>query len=302
MKRYRIAVVPGDNIGPEVISAGCTVLRRLEALGRCGFDFETFPWGAGHYLRTGRAAPEDVVEQVRPFDAIYFGAHGDPARVPDRISSRELMHPIRRGLDLYVNLRPVRFIRGMTSPLKAPEGIDFVVVRENTEGEYANVGGQVHAGDTHEVAMQTTVITRRGAERVMRYAFALARERGGKRYVHCVTKSNALAHVMELWDRTFEAVAADYPDVRTGKSHVDAMSMYVVTRPASFDVVVTTNLMGDIISDEAAAVVGSIGLAAGANLDPTRAGPSMFEPIHGSARDIAARASPIRWRRFAPRR
>jgi tartrate dehydrogenase/decarboxylase/D-malate dehydrogenase len=295
MNDYRIAVIPGDNIGPEVAAAGCRVLARLQELGHCRFAFEHFPWGAGHYLRTGRAAPADLVEQLRPFDAIYFGAHGDPARVPDRVGSRELMHPLRQGLDLYVNLRPVRLLPGVASPLRAPGEVDFVVVRENTEGEYANVGGRVHRGGAHEIAMQTAVVTRRGAERVMRFAFDLARERGGKKYVHCVTKSNALAHIMELWDEVFAAVAADHPDIRTGRSHVDAMSMYLLTRPADFDVIVTTNLMGDILSDEAAAVVGSVGLAGSANLNPARTGPSMFEPIHGSAPDIAGRglANPL---------
>ncbi|MGN6362136.1 MAG: 3-isopropylmalate dehydrogenase [Thermomicrobiales bacterium] len=295
MNTYRIAVIPGDNIGPEVTAAGCAVLRRVEELGFCQFTFETFPWGAGHYLRTGRAAPESLVQILRPFDAIYFGAHGDPGRVPDKIGSQQLMHPIRKGLDLYVNLRPARLYPGIASPLSAPGAIDLVVVRENTEGEYANVGGRVHRGTPHEAAMQTTVITRHGAERVMRFAFDLARQRASKKYVHCVTKSNALAHVMELWDEVFLAVAADYPDIRTTKSHVDAMSMYLISRPADFDVIATTNLMGDILSDEAAAVVGSVGLAGSANLNPARTGPSMFEPIHGSAPDIAGRgiANPL---------
>jgi tartrate dehydrogenase/decarboxylase/D-malate dehydrogenase len=178
--------------------------------------------------------------------------------------------------------------------LRQTEPIDFVVVRENTEGEYSNTGGSVHAGTEHEVAMMTTVLTRRGAERVMRYAFELARKRGGKKYVHCVTKSNALPHVMLLWDRVFEEVAAGYPDVRTTKAHVDATSMYVITRPSSFDVMVTTNLMGDILSDEASAATGSIGLAPSANVNPQRRKPAMFEPVHGSAPDIAGqrRANP----------
>jgi tartrate dehydrogenase/decarboxylase/D-malate dehydrogenase len=287
MNRYRIAVIPGDNVGPEVVAEGLKVLDRIQADGHCRFEFETFPWGAGHYLATGRAAPEDLVDILRPFDAIYMGAHGDPGRVPDRMGSQQLMHPLRKGLDLYVNLRPVKSLPGIESPLKATAPIDFVVVRENTEGEYSGVGGRVHAGTPHEVAIQTTVVTRRGAERVMRYAFDLARKRNGKKYVHCVTKSNALAHVMVLWDEVFSEVAARYPDVRTTKSHVDSSSMYVISRPAAFDVIVATNLMGDILSDEAAAVVGSIGLAPSANINPERRGPSMFEPIHGSAPDIA---------------
>lgn len=295
MHEYRIAVIPGDNIGPEVVGAGLTVLEQIVARRFCAFRFETFPWGAGHYLRTGRAAPEDFLDTLRTFDAIYFGAHGDPARAPDRIGSRELMHPMRQGLDLYVNLRPARLLPGVPSPLRDPGAIDCVIVRENSEGEYAGIGGRFGRYTDHEMGMQTAVVTRKGAERVMRYAFDLARERGGKRYVHCVTKSNAQPHTMELWDEVFAAVAADYPDIRAGKSHVDAMSMYLISRPADFDVIVTTNLMGDILSDEAAAVTGSVGLAASANLNPARTGPSMFEPIHGSAPDIAGKgiANPL---------
>jgi tartrate dehydrogenase/decarboxylase/D-malate dehydrogenase len=295
MHDYRIAVVPGDNIGPEVVAAGRQVLEHIQARGCCRFSFETFPWGAGHSLRTGRAAPEDFLDTLRPFDAIYFGAHGDPAHVPDRIGSRELMHPMRQGLDLFVNLRPARLLPGVPSPLRDPGAIDLVIVRENSEGEYAGIGGRFGRQTDHEMGMQTAVVTRKGAERVMRYAFDLARERGSKRYVHCVTKSNAQPHTMELWDEVFAAVAGDYPEIRTGKSHVDAMSMYLINRPAEFDVIVATNLMGDILSDEAAAVTGSVGLAASANLNPARTGPSMFEPIHGSAPDIAGKgvANPL---------
>jgi tartrate dehydrogenase/decarboxylase/D-malate dehydrogenase len=293
MNKYRIAVIPGDNIGPEVTDAALHVLRQLERLGICGFSFETFGWGASYYISHGRAAPDGHVETLRTFDAILMGSHGDPASVSDSVGSQQLMHPIRQGLDLYVNHRPARLYPGIKSPLAQPEAIDLVVVRENTEGEYSNVGGRVHRGTPHEVGMQTTVVTRRGAERVMRYAFDLAQQR--RKSVHAVTKSNALAHVMELWDEVFAAVAADYPDVRTSKSHVDAMAMYMINRPGSFDVIVASNLMGDIISDEAAAITGGIGLAASANLNPERTGPSMFEPVHGSAPDIAGRgvANPL---------
>ncbi|HEX2515275.1 MAG TPA: 3-isopropylmalate dehydrogenase [Chloroflexota bacterium] len=295
MKTYRVAVIPGDNIGPEVVAEGLRVLQRVAELGLCRFELETFPWGAGHYLATGRAAPESLVETLRPFHAIYLGAHGDPARVPDRIGSQQLMHPLRKGLDLYVNLRPVRTLPGVPTPLRASDPIDLVVVRENTEGEYSGVGGRVHRGTAHEVALQTTVVTRRGAQRVMRYAFELARRRDRQRYVHCVTKSNALANVMELWDEVFAQVAGEYPDVRTTRSHVDSSSMYLISRPADFDVLVATNLMGDILSDEAAAVCGSIGLAASANLNPEGGVPGMFEPVHGSAPDIAGKgiANPL---------
>ena len=295
MNEYRVAVIPGDNIGPEVVAQGLRVLRELESAGVCTFRFETFPWGAGQVLKTGRAAPENIVELLQPFDAIYIGAHGDPANVPDRFGSQQLMHPIRKGLDLYANVRPVKWWPGTEIPLRQTSPIDFVIVRENTEGEYSNTGGSVHAGTENEVAMMTTVITRKGAERIIRYAFEVARRRAGKKYVHCVTKSNALAYVMLLWDRVFEEVAARYPDIRTTKAHVDATSMYVITRPSSFDVMVTTNLMGDIISDESSAATGSIGLAPSGNMNPERRKPAMFEPIHGSAPDIAGKelANPI---------
>ena len=287
MHEYRIAVIPGDNIGPEVVAEGLRVLGELERAGICRFAFERFPWGARHVLTTGRAAPEDLVEILRPFDAIYMGAHGDPSNVPDRFASQQLMHPIRKGLDLYANVRPVKWWPGTEIPLKQTDPIDFVVVRENTEGEYSNTGGSVHLGTPDEVAMMTTVITRRGAERIIRHAFETARKRNGKKYVHCVTKSNALAYVMVLWDTVFAEVASQYPDVRTTKAHVDATAMYVITRPSTFDVLVTTNLMGDIISDESSAATGSIGLAPSANVNPERRKPAMFEPIHGSAPDIA---------------
>jgi len=292
-----MAVIPGDNVGPEVVAQGLRVLKRLEDLGFCAFDTQSFSWGAGEYLRTGRAAPDpdEIVAVLREFDAIYFGAHGDPSRVPDWVASQQLMHPLRQGLDLYVNLRPIKLFHGVESPLKAPGDIDFVVVRENTEGEYSPIGGRAHPGLPHEVAVQTAVVTRQGAERVIRFAFELARARDQKRRVHCVTKSNAMVHIMSLWDEVFETIARQFPDIETSKSHVDATSMYLVSRPSTFDVIVATNLMGDILSDEAAAVTGSIGLAVGGNLNPERRYPSLFEPIHGSAPDIAGRgiANPL---------
>jgi tartrate dehydrogenase/decarboxylase/D-malate dehydrogenase len=289
MKDHRIALIPGDNIGPEVVEEGRRVLQHIEELGYCRFTFARFPWGSGHYLTTGRAAPENLCDELRGFDAIYFGAHGDPARVPDHIGSQQLMHPIRKGFELFANVRPVKSYTGVPGPLKNPAPIDFVIVRENTEGEYSGTGGRIHEGTPDDVAMMATVITRRASERIIRFAFELARRRNGKKYVHCVTKSNALRFTMVLWDAVFDEIAAGYPDIRTTRAHVDSTSMYVISRPESFDVMVATNLMGDILSDEAACAAGSIGLAASANLDPTRRGPSLFEPIHGSAPDIAGR-------------
>jgi tartrate dehydrogenase/decarboxylase/D-malate dehydrogenase len=289
MNEYRIALIPGDNIGPEVMAEGGRVLKHLETLGTCRFVFTTFPWGAGYYLKTGRAAPEDLCDELRGFDAIYFGAHGDPARVPDHIGSQQLMHPIRKGFELFANVRPIKSYPGVETPLKSTAPIDFTIVRENTEGEYSGTGGRLHEGTPDEVAMMATFVTRRATERIIRFAFELARQRNGKKYVHSVTKSNALRFTMVLWDDVFAEIAAEYPDIRTTRAHVDSTSMYVISRPETFDVMVATNLMGDILSDEAACAAGSIGLAASANLDPTRRGPSMFEPIHGSAPDIAGK-------------
>lgn len=292
---HRIAVIPGDNVGPEVIREGLKVLRKLEELGLGAFDFTEFPWGAGYYLKTGLAMPADGVETLRDFDAVYFGAHGDPARVPESVSSQGLMHKIRKAFDLYVNLRPIRLLPGVTSPIRGKESIDFVVVRENSEGEYSGIGGRLHAGTPEELAVQATVITRKGAERAIRFAFELARKRNGKKRVTAATKSNALNFSMPLWDEVFAEVAAQYPDIETSKYHIDAFSMHLIGRPEWFDVVVATNMFGDILSDEGAMIAGGVGLAAGANLDPDRRGPSMFEPIHGSAPDIAGKgiANPV---------
>ena len=289
MKTYRIAVIPGDNIGPEVVAEGLRVLERLQELGICAFTLESFPWGAGYYLETGRAAPEDVAARLRGFDAIYLGAQGDPARVPEHIPPQQLMHAIRKGLQLFANVRPVKWYPGTEMPIKNTEPIDYVIVRENTEGEYSGTGGRIHQGTEYETAMMATILTRPATERIMRYAFELARKRNGKKYVHSVTKAGALHLIMGFWDEVFTRVAADYPDVRTTKANVDATSMYLVTRAHTFDVMVTTNLMGDILSDEGACLCGSIGLAPSAQIAAAPGVPSMFEPIHGSAPDIAGK-------------
>jgi tartrate dehydrogenase/decarboxylase/D-malate dehydrogenase len=274
-------------IGPEVIAQGMRVLAKIEELGLCRFEFTEFPWGAQHYLDTGRAAPENIADILRPFDAIYYGAHGIPSKVPDVVAGRQLVSAMRKNLDLYVNYRPIRRFKGVESPLKDAREMDYVIVRENTEGEYSNVGGQLHTSTPQAIATQLIMVTRHGAERVMRFAFETARRRNRKKHVWCVTKSNAVAGAMQLWDDTFAEVAKDYPDITTSKSHVDAMSMYLITRYSEFDVVVTTNLMGDILSEEGATLAGSLGVAASANLRPDRSAPSMFEPSHGSAPDIA---------------
>jgi tartrate dehydrogenase/decarboxylase/D-malate dehydrogenase len=296
MRRYRVAVIPGDGIGKEVIPAGTRV---CDAAGeRLGFELEwqVFPWGSDHWFEHGTMMPADGLERLRPFDAIYLGAVGHPG-IQDNVTLNGLLLPIRRGFDQYACVRPAVLYPGVASPLagkKAGE-IDLVVVRENTEGEYAQVGGHVHTGTTAEVAVQTAVFTRHGTERVIRYAFELCRRRARRRRVTSVTKSNAQSYGMVFWDRVFAEVAREFPEVATESLLVDAACMELVRRPESFDVLVASNLFGDILTDLSAIVAGSLGLAPSANLNPARAHPSMFEPVHGSAPDIAGRgvANPL---------
>ncbi|MGE5644838.1 MAG: tartrate dehydrogenase [Acidobacteriota bacterium] len=290
MRKLAIAVIAGDGIGPEVIRVARNVLAAAGRKHAIEFTFEPFEWGSEYYFQHGRMMPQAALELLRPFDAILLGAVGHPD-IPDHITLNGLLLPIRRGFDLYANVRPAVLYGGVESPLagRRPFEIDMVVVRENTEGEYAPAGGFVHHNHPDEVAVQTAVFTRRGIERIVRYAFELARSRGKKKRVASITKSNAQAYGMVLWDRVFEAVGAEYPDIETESLLVDAAAMNFVRRPESFDVVVASNLFGDILSDLSAIVTGSIGLAASANLDPGRRAPSMFEPVHGSAPDIAGR-------------
>ena len=290
MPTYRIAVIPGDGIGNEVTPAA---IRALDAVGeRAGiaFEWEYFRWGSDHYFAHGRMMPEDALERLRPFDAILFGAVGDP-RLQDNLTLNGLLLPIRRGFDQYACVRPAVLYPGVRCPLagREPGDIDFIVVRENTEGEYAQVGGQLYRGGPHEVAIQSATFTRHGTERVIRFAFDLARRRNKKRLLTSVTKSNAQGFSMEFWDRVFREVARDYPEIRTESLLVDAACMDLVRRPESFDVLVASNLFGDILTDLSAAITGSLGLAPSANLNPERTFPSMFEPVHGSAPDIAGR-------------
>ena len=295
---YRIAVIPGDGIGTEVIPEGLRVLERLaeESGGRFRFEWEFFSWGSHYYLQTGRMMDEDGLTRLEGKDAIYFGAVGWP-EVPDHISLWGLRLAICQGFDQYACVRPVRLLPGVPSPLReaTPERIDWVVVRENSEGEYAGIGGRNLGGrgDDREVAIQTALFTAQGCERIIRYAFELARTR--RRKVTSVTKSNAQQYGMVLWDETFNRVRRDYPDVETEQWLVDAMAARFVLRPETLDVVVASNLFGDILSDLGSAIGGSLGIAASANLDPERRHPSMFEPVHGSAPDIAGQgiANPI---------
>ncbi|HEX4594328.1 MAG TPA: tartrate dehydrogenase [Bryobacteraceae bacterium] len=288
MKRFSIAVIPGDGVGQEVIPAALRVLQTIGRRFDAAFDFEEFGWGAAYYFENGRMMPPNALESLRATDAILLGAVGDP-KIPDHITLNGLLLPIRRTFDQFANVRPAVLYEGIASPLDKPGEIDMVVVRENTEGEYAQVGGFVYHDHPEEVAIQTGVFTRRGIERVVRFAFELARKRGKKKRLTSITKSNAQGFGMVLWDRVFQSVASEYPDIETESLLVDAAAMNFIRRPHSFDVVVASNLFGDILSDISAMITGSIGLAPSANLDPTRRYPSMFEPVHGSAPDIAGR-------------
>lgn len=296
MKRYSIALLPGDGIGHEVIPAARRVLEKAAAAAEAALEFASYEWGSEYYFEHGVMMPPDALPRLRQHDAILLGAVGHPD-IPDHITLNGLLLPIRRGFDLYANVRPAYLYEGVACPLKGYEGgsINMVVVRENTEGEYAQAGGFVHHHFPDEVAIQTSVFTRHGVERIIRFAFDLARQRNHGKRVASITKSNAQGFGMVLWDRVFREVAAEYPDIQTESLLVDAAAMNFVRRPESFDVVVASNLFGDILSDLSAIVTGSIGLAPSANLDPARRAPSLFEPVHGSAPDIAGKgvANPL---------
>ena len=296
MAAYRIAVIPGDGVGPEVLAEGVKALKAVEGPFELQFEFVEFPWGSAYYMQHGRMMAADGLEQLQGFDAVYFGAVGHP-EIQDHITLNGLLLPMRRAFDQYVCLRPSVLYDGVTSPLrdKEPGDIDMVVIRENTEGEYANVGGFQYVDSPQEVAIQSAVFTRRGCERVIRYAFELARRRDKKRRVTSATKSNAQGYGMVLWDRTFQAVAGEYPDIETESLLIDAACMNFIRRPESFDVVVGSNLFGDIMTDIGAIITGSMGLASSGNINPEKRYPSTFEPVHGSAPDIAGQgiANPL---------
>ncbi len=295
-RSYRIAVIAGDGIGPEVIDAGLRVLQAAaKADGGFSVQSDSYPWGCGFFERTGAMMPPDALETLRRYDAIYLGACGWPT-VPDHVSLWGLLLPIRQRFDQYVNLRPVRLLPGLEGPLRnrRAEDIDFICVRENTEGEYSGTGGRVHSGHPEEVAVEVPVFTRHGIERVVRYAFELAANRP-RRKLSSVTKSNASRYAYVLWDEVVEEVSRDYPSVSVERVHVDAMAARFVTRPDTLDVVVASNLFADILTDLGGAIQGSLGMAASGNLNPERTAPSLFEPVHGSAPDIAGKgiANPI---------
>lgn len=296
MKNFRIAVIPGDGIGPEVMKEAVKVLGAIEEIhGSKLFEFDWFDWNCATYLKTGRMMPEDGIETLKQYDAILFGAVG-AKEVPDHVSVWELILPIRRECQQYINLRPIKLLKGIESPLKKIKSgaLDFLVVRENTEGEYSNSGGRLHKGTPYETVIQNSLFTRYGTERVGRYAFELANKRKANRLV-VATKSNAINYAMPFWDEVMKEIEAGYPEMKVDYYHIDALAAYFVTRPETFDVVVASNLFGDILTDLGAAIAGGLGIAPSGNINPEKEFPSMFEAIHGSAPDIAGKgiANPI---------
>lgn len=292
---FRIALIPGDGIGREVLPEGVRTLEALSEQYDFTLEFTEFPYGCSFYMSHGIMMPEDGLKLLEDFDAILLGAVGYPG-VPDHVSLWGLLIPIRRHMKQYVNLRPVRLLPGITSPLagRTSKDIDFFIVRENNEGEYSQIGGRLYAGTEQELAVQETVFTRKGVDRVMRYAFNLAQTRT-KKHVTSATKSNGIIHTMTFWDERFKAITQEFPDIQTAKYHIDILSAHFVQHPDWFDVVVASNLFGDILSDLGPAVAGGIGIAPSANLNPEKEFPSMFEPVHGSAPDIEGKgiANPI---------
>ncbi|HXP92386.1 MAG TPA: tartrate dehydrogenase [Candidatus Binatia bacterium] len=295
MKNYRIAVIPGDGIGKEVVPEGIRVVDAAARKAGIRFDWEHFDWSCERYAATGTMMPDDGLERIRGHDAIFLGAVGFP-NVPDHVSLWGLLIPIRRQFQQYVNLRPVRLMPGIRSPLagRAPGDIDFWIVRENNEGEYSSVGGRMFAGTEDEIVIQESIFTRRGVDRILRYAFELARQRP-KKHLTSATKSNGIAITMPFWDERVQAISAHYPEIKVDQYHIDILTSHFVNHPDWFDVVVGSNLFGDILSDLGPGVTGTIGIAPSANLNPEREYPSMFEPVHGSAPDIAGRgiANPV---------
>ena len=295
MKSYKIAVIPGDGIGKEVVPEGLRVLEAAGAKYGLKLSWDSFPWSCEYYAKHGRMMPEDGLQQIRAHDAIFLGAVGFPG-VPDHISLWGLLIPIRRQFRQYANLRPVRLMPGVQSPLRdrKPGDIDFYIVRENNEGEYSSIGGRIYEGTDDEIVVQQSTFTRRGVDRILRFAFELARSRP-KKHLTSATKSNGITITMPYWDERVAAMSEKYPDVKVDKFHIDILSVHFVIHPQWFDVVVGSNLFGDILSDLGPGVTGTIGIAPSANLNPEREFPSMFEPVHGSAPDIAGRgiANPI---------
>ena len=294
MASYKIALIPGDGIGKEVLPEAVNVLEKVGGKFGISFEWQEFDWSCETYARTGRMMPEDGIEQLTPFDALFLGAVGYPG-VADHVSLWGLLIPIRRAFRQYVNLRPIKLMKGVASPLagRGPGDIDFTIVRENNEGEYSEMGGRIYAGTEREMVIQESVFTREGVDKVLRFAFEQAEKRRG--HVTSATKSNGIIHTMPFWDERFSAIKMAYPAIEADQFHIDILSAHFVQHPDWFDVVVGSNLFGDILSDLGAAIVGGMGLAPAANINPEKQYPSMFEPVHGSAPDIAGQniANPI---------
>lgn len=291
MKHYGIALIPGDGIGVDVIREGTKVLDAVcELHGGISLDYETFDWSCEYYLKHGVMMPDDGLDRLKGFDAIYLGAVGYPG-VPDHVSLWGLLLPIRRRFRQYINIRPVKLLRGIQSPLagRGAADLDFLVIRENNEGEYSNIGGRMYEGTDQDMAIQNSVFTRAGVERVLRYAFRLAQEKGRRKRLTAATKSNGINHTMPFWDEYVRNIHEEFPDVDVNIVHIDALSAFFVTRPDTFDVVVASNLFGDILTDLGAAIIGGMGIAPSGNINPEKEFPSMFEPVHGSAPDIAGK-------------
>lgn len=297
MDHYSIALIPGDGIGVDVVREGKKVLDTISDLhGGFSLTYKEFDWSCEYYAKYGKMMPEDGLEQLKDFDSIFLGAVGYPG-VPDHVSLWGLLLPIRRQFEQYINLRPVKLLKGLDSPLagKTSDQLDFIVIRENNEGEYSSIGGRMYEGTDLDMAMQTSVFTRKGVERVLRYAFDLAEKQGKRKHVTAATKSNGIIHTMPFWDQYVERINQEYPLVTSNTVHIDALAAFFISKPETMDVVVASNLFGDILTDLGAAIVGGLGIAPSANINPEKKFPSMFEPVHGSAPDIAGKgiANPI---------
>lgn len=293
MKKLNIGVIPGDGVGREVMPAAINILHTIADIhGGLSFEFKNYPYSCEYYLETGKMMDDDGLEKLKHHDAVFLGAVGNPHLVPDHVSLWGLLIAIRREFEQVINIRPAKVLKGIQSPLVNPNDFDFVVVRENSEGEYSEVGGRMHRG-IDEIAIQNAVFTRKGTERAMEYAFNLARQRN--RHVTSATKSNGIIHSMPFWDEVFQDVSKRYPEVNTTSNHIDALAAFMVSKPHAFDVIVASNLFGDILTDIGAAIMGSIGVAPAANINVNGKYPSMFEPVHGSAPDIFGKgiANPI---------
>ncbi|MGX9134394.1 tartrate dehydrogenase [Rummeliibacillus sp. JY-2-4R] len=297
MDQYSIALIPGDGIGVDVVREGKKVLDTVCNLhGGISLSYKEFDWSCEYYAKNGRMMPEDGLDQLKDLDSIFLGAVGYPG-VPDHVSLWGLLLPIRRQFQQYINLRPVKLLKGIQSPLagKTQEDLDFIVIRENNEGEYSNIGGRIYEGTDLDMAIQNAVFTKKGTERVLRYAFELARQKGKRKHVTAATKSNGINHTMPFWDEYVQKINQEYPDITSNTVHIDALAAFFVSKPETMDIVVASNLFGDILTDLGAAIVGGLGIAPSANINPEKNYPSMFEPVHGSAPDIAGKgiANPL---------